>query len=70
MTNYFCPECGELLMINGHCWACGFCGAEACGPGSVIADKEISCHGENLPSEIKSGVIAEVKKVDEPFPGD
>jgi hypothetical protein len=36
----------------------------------VIADKEISCHGENLPGEIKSGVIAEVKKVDEPFPGD
>ena len=35
MTNYFCPDCGELLMINGHCWVCGFCGAEARGLGSV-----------------------------------
>ena len=70
MTNYFCPDCGELLMINGHCRACHWSGAGACGLGSVIADKEISCHGENLPGEIKSGVIAEVKKVDEPFPGD
>lgn len=57
-------------MINGHCWVCGFCGAEACGLGSVITINKISCNGENLPGEIKSGVIAEVKKVDEPFPGD
>ena len=35
MTNYFCPDCGELLMINGHCWVCQWCGAGACGLGSV-----------------------------------
>jgi len=35
MINYFCPDCGELLMINGRCWVCGYCGAEACGLGSL-----------------------------------
>ncbi len=35
MTNYFCPDCGELLMINGHCWVCHWCGEQACGLGSV-----------------------------------
>ena len=64
MTNYFCPECGELLMINGHCWACHWCGAGACGLGSVIADKEISCHDKDLSNKTKSGVMVEVREDD------
>ncbi len=64
MTNYFCPDCGELLMINGHCWACHWCGAGACGLGSVIADKEILCHDKDLPNKTKSGVIMEVREGD------
>ena len=35
MTNYFCPDCGELLMIDGHCWVCGYDGTQVRGIGGL-----------------------------------
>ena len=55
MTVYHCPDCGELLMINGRCWVCGYCGAEACGRRATRLNERSET------SETRTGVHSESK---------
>ncbi len=65
MTVYHCPDCGELLMINGRCWVCGYCGAEACGLGSLKAEpntgRATRLNERSETSETRTGVHSESK---------